>query len=65
VADATVAVGDAEAAGSSPAAGLASDDKSIAEPAADATKPVSGTTVAVPGRGKGGGMARGAAGSIV
>jgi len=65
VADATVAVGDAEAAGSSPAAGLASDDKSIAEPAADAKKPVSGTTVAGPGRGRGGGMASGAAGIIV
>jgi len=60
-----VAVGEAAAADSSPAAGLASDDKFIAEPAADATNPVSGTTVAVPGRGEGGGMAIGAAGIIV
>jgi len=65
VADATVSVSDAAAAGSSPAAGLASEDKPIVEPAADATNQVSGTTVAVPGRGEGGGMASGAAGIIV
>ena len=65
MADATVSVGEAAAAGSSPAPGLASDDMSIADPAADATNPVSGTTVAVPGRGEGGGMASGAAGIIV
>jgi len=65
VADPTVAVGEAAAAGSSPAAGLASDDMSIAEPAADAKNPVSGTTVAVPGQREGGGMATGAAEILV
>ena len=65
VADATVAVGNTAAAGSMPAAGLASEDKSIAEPAADATNAVSGSTFPLPGQGDGGGMACGAAGIIV
>ena len=65
MADGAVAAGYAAAAESSRAAGMASDDKSIAEPDADATNPVSGSMVAVSGRGEGGRMASGAAVYIV